>query len=338
MPGFALTAPDAGQHTTMTTNQILLAIAAGLIAAVVFASATTGPMVLRFVLFFLTPLSLYLAGLGIGPQGAAVAAFTATVTILLLTNPLAAIVFAVSAGAPAVIATRLTLLGRPLNDEPGAPLEWYPIGRIVVAAALFGGIFSTMAIVIMGGDIDALGKAMRTLVESFVKTEMPQIPGSAPLTAEQIDEISKRALGLLPTTLAALSMITMLLNLWLAGRITLASERLVRPWPDFSTIAMPSGAAIFMLLAMIGAFMGGLPGLIAGGFAGAFMIAFAVVGLAVAHFMTRTSPWRTFILAALYAALVLYTPAIVVLLAVVGLGETIFSYRARGAPPPAAPD
>ena len=122
----------------MTTNQLTLAIAAGLISAVVFASATTGPMILRFVLFFLTPLSLYLAGLGIGPRGAAIAAFSATVTILFLTNPLAALVFAVSAGAPAVIATRLTLLGRPLNDEDGAPLEWYPIGRIVLAHTVVG--------------------------------------------------------------------------------------------------------------------------------------------------------------------------------------------------------
>lgn len=321
----------------MTTNQLFLAIAAGLISAVVFASATTGPMILRFVLFFLTPLSLYLAGLGIGPQGAAIAAFTATITILFLTNPVAALVFAVSAGAPAVIATRLTLLGRPMNDEEGAPLEWYPIGRVVLAAAIFGGIFSTLAIMIMGGDVDALGKAMRTLVESFVKSEMPQIPGAAPLTDAQIDEISKRALGLLPTTLAALSMITTVLNLWLAGRITLASERLVRPWPDLSTIALPPSATFALFFAAALAFLGGLPGLIAGGFAGAFIIAFAIVGLAVAHFMTRGSPWRNFILAALYTGLVFYTPAIALLLAVVGLGETIFSYRARGAPPPQEP-
>lgn len=321
----------------MTTNQLFLAIAAGLISAVVFASATTGPMLLRFVLFFLTPLSLYLAGLGIGPQGAAIAAFTATITILFLTNPLAALVFAASAGAPAVIATRLSMLGRPMGEEPDAPLEWYPIGRVVLMSALFGGLFAMLALIIMGGDLDALGKAMRTLVDSFVKTEMPQIPGAAPLTDAQIDEISQRALGLLPTTLAALSMITTVLNLWLAGRITLASGRLVRPWPDLSAIALPASATFALFLAFLAAFLGGLPGLIAGGFAGALTIAFAIVGLAVAHALTRGSPWRNFILAALYTALLLYTPAIALLLAVVGLGETIFGYRAGGTAPPAAP-
>lgn len=320
----------------MTTNQLLLAVAAGLISAVVFASATTGPMLLRFVLFFLTPLSLYLAGLGIGPMAAGIAAIVATLTILLLTNPVAALVFAVSAGAPAALSSRLALLGRRDGDAPDAPIEWFPIGRIVFAAALFGGIFSFLAVMILGGDVDALTKAMRTLVDSFVKTEMPQIPGSSPLTEPQIDEISQRALGLLPTTLAALSMITTLLNLWLAGRITLASGLLVRPWPDLNAIALPGTASFALLIAMAAAFMGGLPGLIAGGFAGALTLAFAIVGLAVAHTLTRASPWRNFFLAALYAALVLYTPAIALLLAVVGLGETIFAYRAGGGVPPAA--
>ncbi|HPG89625.1 MAG TPA: DUF2232 domain-containing protein [Hyphomicrobium sp.] len=320
----------------MTTNQLILAIAAGLISAVVFASATTGPMLLRFVLFFLTPLSLYLAGLGIGPLAAGIAAIVATLTILMLTNPLAALVFAVSAGAPAALTSRMALLGRPVGDDPSAAqVEWFPIGRIVLAAALFGGIFAFLAVMIMGADVDALSKAMRTLVDSFVKTEMPQIPGSAPLTDVQVDEISQRALGLLPTTLAALSMITTLLNLWLAGRITLASGLLVRPWPELNSIALPATAAFALLIAMAATFMGGLPGLIAGGFVGALTLAFAIVGLAVAHALTRGSPWRNFVLSALYAALVIYTPAIAVLLAVVGLGETIFAYRASGGPPPA---
>ncbi len=50
----------------MPTNVFLLALAAGIISAIVFASATTGAMLLRVVLFLLTPLSLYLAGLGLG--------------------------------------------------------------------------------------------------------------------------------------------------------------------------------------------------------------------------------------------------------------------------------
>ena len=109
------------------------------------------------------------------------------------------------------------------------------------AAALFGGLFAALAMLLMGGDLTALTKTMRTLVEGFVKNELPQIPGANPLTDPQIDEIAIRALGLLPWSLAALSLITTLLNLWLAGRITLASGRLTRPWPDLSQICAAAG-------------------------------------------------------------------------------------------------
>ena len=317
----------------MTTNQLLLAIAAGLISAVVFASATTGAMLLRFVLFFLTPISLYLAGLGIGPAAAAIAAITATLTILALTNPVAAVVFAISAAMPAVITTRLALLGR---DDGAGGFEWYPIGRIVATAAIFGGMFASLALILMGGNGDDLAKVMRGLVETFTKNELPQIPGSQPLTDAQIDEISKRALGLLPWTLAALSMITTLLNLWLAGRITLASGRLVRPWPDLSRLRLPAGATFALLAAMILAFLSGALGLAAGGFAGAFTLAFTLVGLSVVHFFTVGSPWRNFALTAIYAGLLLYTPLFALALAIAGLAETIFNYR--DAPGPDRPD
>jgi hypothetical protein len=256
----------------------------------------------------------------------------ATITILLLTNPVAALVFAVSAGMPAALTTRLALLGR----ERDGVMEWYPIGRIVAAAALFAGMFAALALLLMGGDTAALSKAMHEIVENFVKTELPQIPGSAPLNAEQIDEISKSALGLLPVTLAALSLVTTLLNLWLAGRITLASGRLTRPWPDLNGFVLPTGASFVLLIAMVLSFTSGLPGLMAGGLAGAFMMAFALLGLAVAHALTRGSPWRNFILSTIYAGLLLYTPVVALILAIAGLAETIFHYRAAkgSAPPP----
>jgi hypothetical protein len=53
--------------------RLLIALGAGLISAVVFASATTGPLLMRMVLFLLTALPLFLAGLGLGPRAAAVA-------------------------------------------------------------------------------------------------------------------------------------------------------------------------------------------------------------------------------------------------------------------------
>lgn len=315
----------------MPINTALLAVAAGIISAVVFASATTGAVVLRVLLFFMTPLSLYLAGLGLGPRAAALAAVTAVVIIILLATPAGAVVYAVSTAVPAVIITRLAMLSRGESAEQ----EWYPVGRLVVAAAIFGGVFTVLALLLLGGHSDELGKTMRGLVETFVKSELPTLPGGTPLTPAQIDEISATTLKTLPWALGMLTMITILLNLWLAGRITLASGRLVRPWPQLRTVALPS-ALIWALLAAIAlTFATGSIGLFAGGFAGALTTAFALVGLAVVHVFTAASPWRNFLLAFLYAGLAVATAGVGLVLACVGIAETIFHYRSdhTGTPP-----
>lgn len=314
----------------MPINAILLALAAGVISAVVFASATTGPALLPLVLFFLTPLSLYLAGLGLGPLAAIVAAISAIVLILLLANPVTGLVYAVSTAIPAVVLTRSALLSR--SDADG--VHWYPIGRIVIIAALFGGAFAALALILLGGDEQTLTKSMRSVVEAF-KTQVQSIPGAPPLTDAQVDDIATTALKLLPWTLGMVTITTMLFNLWLAGKITQASGRLTRPWPKLNATALPSTAAWALLAAVaLSFFVNGPPGLLVGGFAGAFVVAFAVVGLAVAHVVTERSPWRGFILTLLYASLAIFPLQVSRALAVIGIAETIFRYRARGAGQP----
>lgn len=317
----------------MNINTLLLAICAGLISAVVFASATTGPMLVRLVLFFLTPLSLYLAGLGLGPASAAIAAAAATLAILAATNPVAATFYAISEALPAIVISRLALLSR----GEGQAIEWYPVGRIVGAAALFSGFFAGMVLFAMGGDIETLSKAVRSFVETFVKTELTQLPGAPAVADSQIDEIAKTTLTMLPWALATISMITILINLWLAGRITLASGRLTRPWPDLAGMTFPAGTALSLIIAMGIALTGGIFGLMSGGFAAAFSFSFMLLGLCVVHWMTRGSPWRSFILAAVYTGFLVIGPGISLVLTLIGLAETIFGYRFRGDRPPSTP-
>jgi hypothetical protein len=307
----------------MQKNAFLLALAAGIISAVVFASATTGALFLRVILFLLTPLSLYLAGLGLGTVGAAIAGIMATAIVLLIANPLAAEVYAVSTALPAIVCTHLATLSREAEGER----EWYPIGRIVVIGGIFSGMFAVVALVLMGGSVEALSKMLRTVIESFVKSELSQIPGAPAIGNAEIDQITSSTLTSLPWALGLLAMGTILLNLWLAGRITLASGRLRRPWPNLADFKMPA-AATFVLLVAIGlSFAGGMTGLVASAIAAPFALAFALVGVAVAHALTRGSPWQGFILAALYVAVV-FIPHIGLLLALAGLAETIFNYRA----------
>lgn len=307
----------------MQTNALFLALAAGLISAVVFASATMGPVLLRFVLYFLTPLSLYLAGLGLGPAAAAIAAIVATMIIMLLANPLTAGAYAISTAIPAVVCTRLVLLSRTSEDGQ----EWYPVGRVVAAAAAFGGVFTLVVLSLMGGDVEVLTKVMHGIVDTFVKSEIAGLPGAPEITEAQIDELAGTTLKSLPWVLGALATATILFNLWLGGRITLASGRLLRPWPDLASLTLPPTATFAICAATALTFLDGMPGLYAGGFAAPFFIAFALVGLALIHTVTRGSPWRTFALAALYTGLLLFTAGVLLMLSLAGLAETVFGYR-----------
>jgi hypothetical protein len=321
----------------MPINAILLSAAAGLISAIVFASATTGAPLLRMVLYFLTPLPLYLAGLGLGPTAVGIAALTATIAILTLANGPVGFLFAASTAAPAVLLSRLTLLNRSTGN--GEEVEWYPIGRLLTVAAAFGGAVALISLVMLGGGEEGLAKAVRTALDGFAKSELARMPGAPALTDAQIDEMAKSALKLLPWALGVLSTATIVLNLWLSGRLTLASGRLMRPWPKLTTVAVP-GAATFVLLGGLAlSFLGGLPGLIGASMAGAFILVFALVGLATIHVVSEGSPWRSFLLAATYATVVFLTSPAAILLAIIGIAETVFKYRSYGpGPPPENPN
>ena len=106
--------------------RLLIAVAAGLVSAVVFASATTGPLLIRMVLFLLTPLALFLAGLGLGPLAAAVAGLAGTLLVLVAGTPMGALVFAAAQAIPVAILIYLAQLNRPGRRQR----QWYPAGRL----------------------------------------------------------------------------------------------------------------------------------------------------------------------------------------------------------------
>jgi hypothetical protein len=313
--------------------RLLIAVAAGLVSAVVFASATTGPLLMRMVLFLLTPLALFLAGLGLGPVAAAVAGLAGTLLVLAAGTPIGALVFAAAQAVPVAILAYLAQLNR---TAPDGSVEWYPAGRLIVAAAILAGLFSSLTLMLLGGDVEALRTALREMLQTFVNNELPKMPDAPALGPAEIDEATAIALALLPAASAISAMGSLLFNLWLAGRITLASGRLRRPWPDLAAIVYPPVTPLLLALATGAAFLAGLPGLIAAGFAGPLFLAYMLLGLAVVHYMTRGRPWRPFALWGLYASLFIMNTIASLAVALLGLAEAVWPMR-KFSPPPKPP-
>jgi hypothetical protein len=313
--------------------RLLIGLGAGLVSAVVFASATTGPVLIRMVLFLLTPLALFLAGLGLGPLAAAAGGLAGTMLVLVAGSLAGALVFAAAQAIPVVILTYLASLNRQTGD---GVVEWYPAGRLIIVAAILAGLFSTLTLFLLGGDVETLRTALRDMLQTFVNSELPKMPDAPTLGPAEIDEATAIALALLPAASAISTMGSLLFNFWLAGRITMASGRLQRPWPDLAAIIYPPVTPLLLALATGAGFLAGLPGLIAAGFAGPLFLAYVLLGLAVVHFMTRGRSWRPFALWGLYASLFIMNTVASLAIALLGLAEAIWPMR-KVTPPPKHP-
>lgn len=327
-------------------GNLLIGLAAGITAGIAFLSATTGPIPLRLLLVLLTPLALFLGGLGWGAGTAVVGGIAGSLTVGLLTTPAVGLVFAISQAIPVAFLTYLALLSRPASApgpdvDPKSGLEWYPAGRLVVWAASLSGAMALAAMLMIGSDLDALREAIRKLIEDGLKAQLEAMAGGKPLTEEDVDRLSQLGVYLLPALTAVSWMLTTVFNLWLAGRITLASGRLMRPWPDIPAMRFPRGTPLVLAAASAGTFLPGYPALAASALSGAFYFAYVLMGLAVVHYVTRGQSWRPFALWALYAALLVLNTGISIFIAILGLADGFLPLRkppGGSTPPPGGPN
>lgn len=324
-------------------NQILIAIGLGLVSAVVFASATTGPVLMRYVLFLLTSLPVFLAGLGWGWRFAALAGLASVGMVALGAGPLVAGIYALTQILPAIVLCYLALLSRPYQPDGSETVttEWYPPGRLVLWAAVMAGALTLLVLLLMGQDFETLKAGLKDYIGKALKEGMPPVDGRPPLDDEQLTALTDIAVAVMPAASAVSWLTALVFNLWLAGRITLASGQLSRPWPDLSAMEFPPGTALMLLASVLAAGAKGIAGAVGTAFLGAFFLAYVLAGLAVIHYVTRAKPWRPFALWTLYAGLLLINVWIALLIALVGLAERPLRLRERafpsGPPPPPPP-
>jgi large subunit ribosomal protein L9 len=159
-------------------------------------------------------------------------------------------VFFLSQGVPVAVLCHLALLNRQVAPSPtggdvssSPTVEWYPPGRIVAAATLMAGTFAFVSLVALSPDLEQLRALLRELIEKVFLKQLPIFQDRV-LSESEISTLVEVALYTLPAATALSWFGGFLLNLWLAGRITLASGRLVRPWPDLAAMTFPPGFAL----------------------------------------------------------------------------------------------
>jgi hypothetical protein len=316
----------------------LIGIGAGAAAALLFASVTSGAW-LSIPLFYLAPLPIMIAGLGWSHWAALLAALTGALALAVAFGPVFFFSFLAGAGLPAWWLGYLAMLARPLGNGGAAALEWYPPGRLVVWAAVLGGLVVVVAIPNFGFDAESFRAGLRQALTHILRVDT-EVPTNAPLTTPGVSNTSRLVdflVAAIPPAAAVLATITNVLNLWLAARIVTFSGLLKRPWPPLAAMTFPRTLAAALAIAVALSFVGSLIGIVAGVVSASLLMAYGVLGFAVLHAITRGMASRIFLLGGVYAAvLVLGWP--VLALCLLGLIDAAIDLRTRIAPtrgPPA---
>src|SRR5260221_1985073 len=317
----------------------LIALAAGSASALMFASIISGALI-SLVLFYLSPLPLMVTALGWGPLAATIGGIAAASGLGAMFGLPYCVAFALTVALPAWWLGHLALLGRPIPNAapttgaaPAAPkLEWYPVGRILLWIAGFAALTTIAAMLTLGTDAEAITGTLRRGLLRIL----------GPRDAASSGDVERwvAALSLIAAPAAAIvSMMTLTLNLWLAGKIAATSGRLHRPWPDLRTAELPPMTLVVLSVALAFCFIGGLAAMFAQIATTALMMAYAFTGFAVLHTLTLALKSRALWLSCTYAIVVVFGWPVLAMVAL-GLADAVFGFRQRylrGKQPPPLP-
>jgi hypothetical protein len=318
---------------------ILIALAAGSASALMFASIISGALI-SLVLFYLSPLPLMVTALGWGPLAATIGGIAAASGLGLMFGLPYCAAFAVTVALPAWWLGHLALLGRPVvkaaptASAAAAPptLEWYPVGRILLWIAGFAALTTMAAMLTLGTDAEAITGTLR---RGLLRVLGPRDAASAGDVERWVAALSLIA----PPAAAIVSMMTLTLNLWLAGKIAATSGRLHRPWPDLRTAELPPMTLVVLSVALAFCFIGGLVAMFAQIATTVLMMAYAFAGFAVLHTLTLALKSRALWLSCTYAVVVVFGWPVLAIIAL-GLADAVFGFRERylrGKQPPPLP-
>jgi hypothetical protein len=288
---------------------VLVGLGAGAAAALLFASVASGSIA-AVILFYLAPLPIAIAALGWGHLSGLIAAAVATTVIAILSGIFFIAVPVIAFGAWWL--GYLALLARPAGNGGGGALEWYPVGRLVLWAALLGTLVVAAAVPNFGTDQESLQAALRKTYERILRD--PAL----------IDVL----VVAVPPAAAVFSTVTNLFNLWLAARIVRISGRLARPWPDLAALSLPPLSAGLLAAAIAGSFLPDLVGVLFGALAASLLMAFAVLGFAVLHSITRGMGSRAIVLAGVYGLTIVFGWPVLAM-SLLGLAEIVLNIRGR---------
>ncbi len=303
------------------TKAILMAVAAGVASSLIFLAPASGSM-LGLLLANLTHLPLFLAGLGLGAVGVAIAALTGAAVTTALADLTGVLPYVLGFALPVAIIARQALLSRPAPDGTAA---WYPVGRLLAIATGYAAVLLVAVAIMLGGREGGIEGAVRGALGEALSTFVPNL-GEAERTAA-----ASLWAETFPAMVAGSWLLTLAINGSLAQAILARSGHGLRPSPRYAEIEAPNWVTgAIAASALVWLVADGTMGYVARSLTLIFAIPLFFQGLGVAHVVTRGWPARPFVLTVFYT-LILFLPRWSGLAMATGVGliESLIGLRRR---------
>jgi len=313
-------------------NWIITGIVAGLAAAAMQGTIMSLSPV-NALIFYLSPLPLFLAGFSRGWASAALGVVVmAALLLVLVGSPAFALMSIISAGLAPVIASGLSMVSRSASQAPSegevrtSEREWYPEGRLILWLALIAAIVTGISILAMGFDFATYKAFITSFMEPLMTAFDKQVPAGQPPFPKEF--FTKMMITALPVAASAMWLLATVTSMRCAIVFLTKIKRTLRPWARFDQLAFPGNSVIALLVSLIGAyFFSGMLQLLALGAVGAAVTAFTLLGLAIVHSFVAGNAARPVLLGLLYGGLIIFNWLFAIPLMVLGLIDLNFNFR-----------
>jgi hypothetical protein len=308
--------------------------AAGLTSAALYLSVVLGSPG-AFLLAYLAPLPLFLAGLALGLSALMAAGIAACVIVALASGSvIAAGLYLGIEVLPIAVLVRQALLSRPVvggvADGAGAgALEWYPVGRLTgLLVAMAAAVLVVIWLVFAGSE-----GGLEGTVQMFLNAGLQGMLQAGGAEAEEMTPAIALMAALFPGIAAASWVVMIAVNGALAQGLASRFGRNLRPSPDMATLELPR----VLLGALVVAAVVGLVAPDGLGYIGRNLLvvlgmAYLFAGLAVVHGFILRLTARQVLVVVVYVTMVLFGwPVLLVML--LGILDQLFGLRRRFAGP-----
>ena len=302
------------------SKDVLIAIAGGLLTALLYLSTETGNWA-TLVFAYFTLLPLFMVGLAKGLAAAAISGAVAVVVTGVVAKFTLAAMFTLAYAAPAVAMVHMALRNRQTTEGTA---DWYPAGRMMSWLTGYGAAALIAFGVFAGGSPAGMEATFREGIETSLEGLAGGEDGTGPAA------IAAQIAPHFPALIVTSWLIMVAINGSLAQRFLRRLGWNLRPSPRMSAFELPNWMAIALAISVLAWLAGGqgAPGFIGWNLTLVFSVPYFFMGLTVIHTLSRPWPARTPALVIFYLFLIIFRWP-VALIAALGLVDQWAGLRQR---------